>query len=284
MQVDEKHRETQGPDRMFGLTAAARENKHISVLGTEATAIPITVPEQGAATPPTAVPEQTEAALPAADSTEDWTPAAPAKPKRQRRAPTQPKEKKFSALDAAAKVLPETGQPMGCNELVGAMAAKGYWTSPGAGRPTATVSDTATVTRLGQGVGTGLTAGIGFWHNKNGQALITSFNGGPSSTVLPNWQAASFPNLYGAGAGANSLAGKTNAQVATYFQTLFALGGTQVQAQVLAVALKVYARTSSLGGTAGVAYGFTVSATRPGARSYSVGTEGRPSAWPTTPH
>src|SRR5262249_24958528 len=89
-----------------------------------------------------------------------------------------------------------------------------------------------------------------------------------------DWLAASFANLYGAGTGGNSLAGKTNAQVAAYFEVLFNLGGTQVQAQVLAVALNVYATTSSLGGPAGGAYGFTVSATGLGARSYSVGKDG----------
>jgi sugar lactone lactonase YvrE len=168
----------------------------------------------------------------------------------------------------------------------------------------ATAHDTATVASLGLGVtnsqaggvgwGTkiGLTAAIGFWQNPNGQALINSFNGGPSATALGNWLAASFPNLYGASAGANSLAGKSNAQVAAYFQALFGqggtavpaqgtswgqpsgLGGTQVQAEVLATALSVYATTSSLGGTAGVAYGFTVSAPGLGARSYSVGADG----------
>ena len=35
--------------------------------------------------------------------------------------------KKLSALDAAAKVLAETGQPMSCKELIEAMAQKGYW-------------------------------------------------------------------------------------------------------------------------------------------------------------
>jgi hypothetical protein len=43
---------------------------------------------------------------------------------------------------------------------------------------------------------------------------------------------------------------------------------------VLAVALNVYATTSLLGGSAGVAYGFTVSATGLGARSYNVGVFG----------
>jgi hypothetical protein len=119
-----------------------------------------------------------------------------------------------------------------------------------------------------------MTAGIGFWNNKNGQALINSFNGGPSSTALAGWLAAAFPNLYGSGAGANNLTGLTNARVAAYFQTLFSLGGNKAQAQVLSVALNVYATTSSLGGTAGAAYGFTVSATGLGACSYSVGNDG----------
>jgi hypothetical protein len=49
------------------------------------------------------------------------------------------KEKKLSALDAAAKVLAETGQPMNCQEMIDAMAAKGYWTSPGGKTPAATL-------------------------------------------------------------------------------------------------------------------------------------------------
>src|SRR5262249_3760970 len=92
--------------------------------------------------------------------------------------------------------------------------------------------------------------------------------------ALASWLATTFPNLYGTGAGANNLTGMTNAQVAAFYQTLFALRGPRVQAQVLATALNVYATTSSLGGTAGVAYGFTVSDTGLGARSVSVGKDG----------
>jgi hypothetical protein len=67
-------------------------------------------------------------------------PAQPsAKLKRQRQAPAEPKEKKLSALDAAAKVLGEAGQPMGCKELIGAMAAKGYWASPAGRTPGSTL-------------------------------------------------------------------------------------------------------------------------------------------------
>jgi hypothetical protein len=48
-------------------------------------------------------------------------------------------EKKLSALNAAAKVLGETGRPMNCREMIDAMAAKGYWTSPGGKTPSATL-------------------------------------------------------------------------------------------------------------------------------------------------
>jgi len=138
---------------------------------------------------------------------------------------------------------------------------------------TATTTATATVTGLGQAVQAGLAGGIGFWQN-NGQALINSFNGGSTATGLSAWLAASFPNLYGANAGTNNLAGKTNAQVAAFYLTQFDLPGPKVEAQVLAAALNVYATTLSLGGTAGQAYGFTTSAAGLGARSFNVGADG----------
>jgi hypothetical protein len=47
--------------------------------------------------------------------------------------------KKLSALDAAARVLSDSGQAMNCKELIEAMAAKGYWTSPGGKTPAATL-------------------------------------------------------------------------------------------------------------------------------------------------
>jgi hypothetical protein len=49
------------------------------------------------------------------------------------------KRTKLSALDAAAKVLEETGQPMTCQQLIDAMARKGYWSSPGGRTPAATL-------------------------------------------------------------------------------------------------------------------------------------------------
>lgn len=121
----------------------------------------------------------------------------------------------------------------------------------------------------------GMTATIGFWNNKNGQALIKSLNGSSTSTALGNWLATTLPNLYGSQAGAGrNLAGKTNAQIAAYFQTLFKVKGQKLDAQVLAVALAVYSTDTDLAGTAAVKYGFSVSSSGTGAAMLSVGTNG----------
>jgi hypothetical protein len=62
--------------------------------------------------------------------------AAPAATKKSKAA----KPQRMSALDAAAKVLQESGEPMNAKALIEAMAAKGYWTSPGGKTPQATLS------------------------------------------------------------------------------------------------------------------------------------------------
>src|SRR5262249_22230772 len=46
---------------------------------------------------------------------------------------------KLSALDAAAKVLGETGKAMNCKELIAAMAAARYWSSPKGKTPQSTL-------------------------------------------------------------------------------------------------------------------------------------------------
>lgn len=49
------------------------------------------------------------------------------------------KLEKLSAIDAAAKILGEHDHAMNCKEMIDAMAAKGYWTSPGGKTPHATL-------------------------------------------------------------------------------------------------------------------------------------------------
>jgi hypothetical protein len=48
-------------------------------------------------------------------------------------------ESKLSALDAAAKVLSSSSEPMNCKELIDAMTSKGLWTTPGGKTPHATL-------------------------------------------------------------------------------------------------------------------------------------------------
>jgi hypothetical protein len=62
------------------------------------------------------------------------TPAPAAEP-----GPETKTSQKLSALEAAAQVLSETGQPMTCKDLIAAMAARGYWSSPAGKTPQATL-------------------------------------------------------------------------------------------------------------------------------------------------
>ena len=54
-------------------------------------------------------------------------------------APDEPKAKKVSALDAAAKLLASAKEPLNTKQMIEAMAAKGLWTSPGGKTPHATL-------------------------------------------------------------------------------------------------------------------------------------------------
>ena len=69
---------------------------------------------------------------------------APPEPKpepkpRAKKARPEPKPKKVSALDAAAKVLATTGEPMTTKAMIDAETERGLWTSPGGKTPQATL-------------------------------------------------------------------------------------------------------------------------------------------------
>jgi hypothetical protein len=73
--------------------------------------------------------------------TDDGKKASKAKGKKTAKAKAEgeAKEKRLGCLDAAARVLGETGQAMTCQEMIDAMATKGYWTSPNGKTPAATL-------------------------------------------------------------------------------------------------------------------------------------------------
>jgi hypothetical protein len=117
-------------------------------------------------------------------------------------------------------------------------------------------------------------ATIGFWNNKNGQAVINTVTGTPT---LANWLATNFSSLFG------SFGGQTNAQVAADFGTAFGnVGGVQGNtfAQAFAVGLACYVTSTSLGGNSlvgsGLAakYGFNVSLAGTCGKTYNVGNNG----------
>jgi HB1, ASXL, restriction endonuclease HTH domain len=74
-----------------------------------------------------------------ADATTPTRKTAASQKSQPAKAKKQPKAKKTSALDAAAKVLAEQGKPMNCQEMIDTMASKGYWHSPGGKTPSATL-------------------------------------------------------------------------------------------------------------------------------------------------
>ena len=91
-------------------------------------------------------PPEAVAAPEIATTTEEATPAT----KPEAKAKPEKTAGKLSCLDAAAKVLGEASEPMNTKEMIDAMGAKGYWTSPGGKTPAATLYS-AILRELGKG-------------------------------------------------------------------------------------------------------------------------------------
>ena len=68
-----------------------------------------------------------------------------AKTKTTKKAPAAKPAKKMSAIDAAAKLLAASKEPMNCKALIETMAKKGLWTSPGGKTPHATLYTVVTM-------------------------------------------------------------------------------------------------------------------------------------------
>jgi hypothetical protein len=118
-------------------------------------------------------------------------------------------------------------------------------------------------------IGHGDTATIGFWNNKNGQAVILAQ---PNSPALGNWLGTNYPCLFG------NLTGQPNSVVAAQFQTYFQVKGQKTYAQVMAGALADYVTSTTLAGTTGTGaakkFGFNISTGGTGGKGYNVGSYG----------
>lgn len=128
-------------------------------------------------------------------------------------------------------------------------------------------------TELGSSVHAGDTATIGFWQNKNGQALINQ-----GGAALVNWLNANFGNIFG-DTFRNGSGGDNAAEVASFYKNEFFTkkiqGTSKVDAQFMATAFAVFFTSSSLsGGNVAASYGFNVTATGIGTRVVNVGSSG----------
>jgi hypothetical protein len=95
-----------------------------------------------AAAEPTPEPTPGAETIPPADATQAADAGTQPEARKRGRAPKANPEtgpKKLSAIDAAAGVLGEAGEPMDCQTMIKTMADKGYWTSPGGKTPAATL-------------------------------------------------------------------------------------------------------------------------------------------------
>lgn len=124
---------------------------------------------------------------------------------------------------------------------------------------------------LGQTLGSGDTASIGFWQNKHGQSLIAS--GGSS---LADWLSSSFSNVFG-----TRLVGADGPDVAEFYrEQLFlqksqkSVGPAKVDAQFMAIALSVYFTSRTLADDVATSYGLNVTDTGVGAKIVNVGENG----------
>jgi hypothetical protein len=81
----------------------------------------------------------TEAAATAKAAPEPQATSEAAAKTKSPKAKAEPKPKKVSALDAAAKVLVEQGKSLNCQEMIDEMSRKKYWTSAKGLTPHATL-------------------------------------------------------------------------------------------------------------------------------------------------
>ena len=126
---------------------------------------------------------------------------------------------------------------------------------------------------LGQQLSSGDTAGIGFWQNKHGQALIAQ-----GGAALANWLTTNFGNVFGEVFTGSNATG--TAVAAFYRDELFkqtakkVAGPAKVDCQFMATALAVYFTSQTLADNMGASYGFRVTDTGIGTKLVNVGANG----------
>ncbi|MBN1590850.1 MAG: hypothetical protein JW888_15160, partial [Pirellulales bacterium] len=124
---------------------------------------------------------------------------------------------------------------------------------------------------IGQSLASGDVAGIGFWQNWHGQALIAQ-----GGTSLAQWLTTNFSNVFG-----DEFVGADGTDVATFYKDqLFrqkgnkSKGPAKVDANFMSLALATFFTSNYLAGDAATAYGFNVTDTGIGTKIVNVGDSG----------
>jgi hypothetical protein len=135
--------EASQPEATLTVPVIANETPEVSTAATPGTLEADREPQTKVADVPgpetTALPDRVSDNMTVEPGPEVPTPAPATKGRSKGRKKVDKNTSKMSALDAAAKVLGETGQAMTCQELIKVMAEKGYWKSPGGQTPHATL-------------------------------------------------------------------------------------------------------------------------------------------------
>jgi len=136
----------------------------------------------------------------------------------------------------------------------------------------------------------GDTATIGFWQNKNGQAIINGFGLTSDGHTVGQWLASSFPHLFsrsvvtGFGVSYSNLISSnpvtSDAAVASLYTNIFKNGGSpKVLAQIFDTALSAFTTSTVLNNQAAnqalaMKYGFNVSTSGTGIKDVDIGAAG----------
>lgn len=128
-------------------------------------------------------------------------------------------------------------------------------------------------TELGQAMAAGDTAGIGFWQNRRGQALIEE-----GGQALVGWLETNFGNIVG-NTFSDGSGGDDAAEVASFYKNEFfkkkIQGSPKVDAQFMSVAFATFFTSRDLsGGDVAANYGFNVTDTGIGTNVVNVGNSG----------
>ena len=137
-------------------------------------------------------------------------------------------------------------------------------------------------TEVGQALGTGETAGIGFWQNKHGQALIRE-----GGEALVSWLNENFGNIFG-DVFTDGEGGDDAAEVARFYKEEFFKkkfqGTPKVDAQFMATALSAFFTSGQLSGGPWRPTTGSTSRRRASVRGWSMSAmPAPPLAWPTAP-